>query len=177
MENGRTTGLKLALLILLVPLAVFAWWLRERYEARLPIAANERSASGCLRFLATIEEDFRENDRDGNGVHDYWTRDVAGLHKFVVRARSSPAIELIPRSYAEADGASEGARPHNGYYLKALEVDEKTKFGFCAYPADYDRTGRWTFVINETKKLYRVDTQGKPIVRWAPDAATWKPLD
>jgi hypothetical protein len=191
-ENGgqdyRTTAFKLVMVALLVPAAVAAWWLRERHEARKPIASNERNASASLRYLAGVEEDFRQNDRDRNGVQDYWTRDIAGLHQFKLTARSSPAVDLIPRSYADADGAAQGSWPRNGYYYKAVELDETgrpyastevstTKFALCAYPADYDRTGRWTFVINEAKSLYRVDTGGKPITRWAPDPATWKPLD
>jgi len=162
---------------LLVPAAVAVWLLRERHEARKPIAGNERSASASLRYLAEVEEDFRQNDRDRNGVQDYWTRDVAGLHQFKVTARSSTPVELIPRSYADADGAAPGSQPRNGYYFKAVPPAGKTGFAFCAYPADYDRTGRWTFVINEEKKVYRVDTGGKPVVRWAPDPDTWKLLD
>jgi hypothetical protein len=70
----------------------------------------------------------------------------------------------------------EVAGPSHGYRFKALESDRPGTFGFCAYPADYGRTGKWTFVINESGKLYRVDTGGEPIRRWAPDS-TWLALD
>jgi hypothetical protein len=172
----RTGGFTIAVMILLVSVAVVVWWFRMRREARYHFAASHRSAAVCLRVLALAEEDFFHNDRDGNGVKDYWTRDVAGLHSLGGPAKP---IQLIDPTIAGADGAHPG-KPHHGYYLKALEASadrSPSSFGFCAYPADYDRTGRWTFVVNEAGKIYRVDTEGKPIVRWAPDPATWTLVD
>lgn len=125
MRDYRTTGFKLALVALLVPLALVVWGLRLSGEARLQMAANERNASARLKTLAAME--------------------VAG--------------------------------PSHGYCFRAIESAEPGKSGFCAYPADYGRTGKWTFVVNHAKKIYRVDTGGEPIRRWEPDPETWKPLD
>jgi hypothetical protein len=127
-RDFRTTGFRIVLAILLASVAVGAWWMRLRSEARLQGAANERHAWTTLRVLA-------------------------------------------------ADAAHADCTPRHGYYFKALPVHDRTGFAFCAYPADYPRSGKWTFVINESKTLYRVDTRGEPIQAWAPDPATWKPLD
>jgi type II secretory pathway pseudopilin PulG len=43
-------------------------------------ASNERERVTNLRILVSAEADFRANDRDGNGVNDFWTADVKGLH-------------------------------------------------------------------------------------------------
>ena len=177
-RDYRTTGLKLFVVALLVVLAIAVWWRRSRGESRKEIPSNERQATALLRVLARAEEDFRLSDRDGNGLQDYWTQDVSGLHKFTAPSGGSGRTELIPLSLAEADAASGKAKPYRGYYYQAVAVDRsKTRFAFCAYPAEYDRTGKWTFVINETGRIYRVDTSGEPIARWAPDPATWKLLD
>ena len=66
--------------------------------------------------------------------------------------------------------------PKNGYYFQAMELDEndepynqekvgetgikatnRTKFGFVAYPAEYGKTGRRTFIVNEQGTVYSVD--------------------
>src|SRR5688500_17803531 len=65
-------------------------------------ASNERGASAALKTLASAQADFRENDRDGNKVQDFWTRDVAGLYG-VVPAGETETIKLIDRSVAGAD--------------------------------------------------------------------------
>lgn len=66
--------------------------------------------------------------------------------------------------------------PKSGYYFQAMELDEtgepynqeevgetkikaanKTKFGFVAYPAEYGKTGRRTFIVNEQGAVYAID--------------------
>ena len=42
-------------------------------------SSNIQSAGNRLRSLASAQADFRGNDRDGNGIQDFWTGDVAGL--------------------------------------------------------------------------------------------------
>jgi hypothetical protein len=128
-----------------------------------------------LRVIAAAEEEFRNGDRDNNGVQDYWTLDVAGLSRF--NGRTAQPGPLIPREVAAADGAHDGSKPRHGYYFKALPGGSPTKFAFCAYPADYDRSGKWTFVLNEKREFFRVDTGGKAIDRWAPDPSTWIPME
>lgn len=106
---------------------------------------NERNASASLRSLATAQRDFRENDRDGNGVVDYWTADIAGLS--IVRpieedgSPSPQALRLILPSLAGADGdfafaCSEytarmeraqrpfcGFQSNQGYFFRAARTD------------------------------------------------------
>jgi prepilin-type N-terminal cleavage/methylation domain-containing protein len=67
-------------------------------------ASNERNASASLKTLCTSNADFRTNDRDGNHVNDYWTRDVSGLFTaFPPGSTSASAIKLVDRSIAAAD--------------------------------------------------------------------------
>ena len=40
------------------------------------LASNERGAATALKTLASAEADFRANDRDKNGVNDFWTADA-----------------------------------------------------------------------------------------------------
>lgn len=156
---------------------------------------NERAAAAALKTLATAEADFRSNDRDGNRVNDYWTADVTGL--FAIQSDGRP-IALIDRAVAEADASPvqplvSKPVPYHGYYFVALRFDDSNPlspkqpyrtdtdgqsgkvhnnscYGFCAYPAEYGRTGRMTFVINEGNTMFKRDTAGKPEEAWPQDS-------
>ncbi|GEM_PF-662427 len=81
--------------------------------------ANERNASGSLRTIATAQADFHANDRDGNGVQDYWTRDVAGLFcidNTSIGPIAVTPIKLIEVSIALADGFAASGTLSNGNY-------------------------------------------------------------
>lgn len=99
--------------------------------------ANERIAQASLLTLCSAEIDFRANDRDGNGVNDFWTGDVAGLHG-LASPDSGSRLALIEWSVAQADAAPvlgsvpadrraaypALAVPKNGYLFRAMKEDE-----------------------------------------------------
>ena len=58
--------------------AVLVWDCRDEWPVGRRTGC-ERNPAGSLKTIGTSEEDFRDNDRDGNGVKDYWTRDVYSL--------------------------------------------------------------------------------------------------
>src|SRR5258708_732588 len=57
-------------------------------------ASNERIASTTLKQFTSAEAEFRANDRDRNGVNDFWTGDVSGLYSLTVDGHE---LQLIPR--------------------------------------------------------------------------------
>jgi hypothetical protein len=146
------------------------------------LAANEALAEQTLQLIRNAEESFKNSDSDANGVADYWTRDVAGLHS--LKDRSGQAILLLDPQTAAADpdGAARyglGVAPKNGYFFKMMVGDpdgeayqkddgktNKTRFGVVAWPAVPGATGRFTFITNESGKIWKKDTQGKPVDRW-----------
>ena len=169
--------------LVLVFLGVWLLWPKiENYRLR-----EERSVMRGLQHLGLNEVVFRELDRDGNKVYDFWTGDVADLEK--VRPDEV-------RSIARADTAPLEPRvsqpvPFHGYYFEVLKRDLSSgkveeyqqdtdgsgrkvhhffRYGICAYPAEYDWRHRRTFIINEAG-LYSVDNGGKQVVEW-PSQAT-----
>jgi hypothetical protein len=146
------------------------------------LAGNEMIAEASLQFIRNAEETFKNSDSDANGVADYWTRDVAGLH--ALKDRSGQAIYLLDPGTASAD--PEGApryklsvAPKNGYFYKMMVSDpdggvyqkddgktNKTRYGVCAWPAVPGTSGRFTFITNESGKTWKKDTQGKPVDKW-----------
>ena len=162
------------------------------------LRTNEMSASGGLKLLSTMEADLRSNDRDGNGVNDFWTGDVAGLCRRAPQ-ESLEVYRKLGRSIETADAAplEEPAErtPHKGYWFRALRRDKgvappeayaqdtvgkggprtgnRNRFGFVCYPADYGVSGVRTFIVNESTSVFWKDTQGEPVEDW-PDAAVLK---
>lgn len=174
--------------------------------ASAQMAANERNASASLKTLASAEADFRANDRDNNRLQDFWTADVSGLYRVET---ADGAIRLIEASVAAADAKpcvpldKAGALPDGtklallgkgapkaGYRYVALQKDAEARydegkgranarFGFCAYPAEYGKSGRRSFLLNENNTIFAKDTGGKPVEAFPQDPARegWKKLD
>lgn len=128
---------------------------------------NERGWSYSLKTVATAQCDFRANDRDGNGIQDFWRDDIAGL--YAVTGTDGKPIKLIPLSGALADDrpnadlSSLGTKaPINGYWYRAIgHEDERSpnpaRFAICAFPADYGREHAHTFIIDEQNMLWHRD--------------------
>ena len=141
--------------------AVKAWRQSKRAE-------NERTAIAVLKSLTTAEATFRREDIDGNEVQDFWTGDLKGLHDLIPVKGGDP-IRLIPKEIAEADPTHPNAQPHFGYWFVPLDTDEEgneyrqgksrnrnpTKFGFCAYPAEFGVTGGFHFYVNEGNTIFK----------------------
>ena len=167
------------------------------------LVANERSASSSLKTLASAEAEFKSNDRDGNGLKDCWVGDVSGLYRYT--SGNNREIKLIDKSLADADAAPlknqnlsalkrDQPLPKSGYLFAVLPkyVDkEKTenyhsggfrhsnKFGFAAYPVEYGKSGRYTFIINESNTVWKKDLGGKPPEMYpeSPSKDDWEKAD
>lgn len=74
----------------------------------------------------------------------------------------------------------EKAEPYLGYWFCAIELDETGKaykavaggantgkYGFCAYPAEYGRGARKTFIVNESGVVWEKDKGGKAVKQFA----------
>ena len=129
-------------------------------RGRERIRRNEREAFLAMKTLANAERIFRLDDLDDNGLVDYWTGDVAGLRV------PQHLGGLFSAELAGADAGRPNARPYHGYLLLALAGDDPKRFAFCAYPAEYGRSGRTTFIVNQARTVHACDTGGRPIFRW-----------
>jgi prepilin-type N-terminal cleavage/methylation domain-containing protein len=106
-------------------------------------SSHERSALTSLKTLAVAEFDFQANDRDGNGIRDLWTGDVAGLYcmtPVTTAGNTDQPVKLIDGGYAAsdsnplADGDAGGEyrsidhffqpSPKAGYWVTAMDADE-----------------------------------------------------
>lgn len=123
-------------------------------------ASNERSASTMLKTLTAAEADFRANDRDGNGVNDYWTADVKGLYTMTTAATPGardPSLKLIelPVAAADADGTFASAGGENVPLSVFTPSKARDGYWFLAMRTDQDLKGT-------PDMSYRMDTKGTP---------------
>lgn len=128
----------------------------------------ERNASTMLKTITSAQADFRANDRDGDGVNQFWRADIAGL--YALAPGGGPAMRLIDRSLALADArpvhdlTRDGERaPQQGYWYRAIRhsdekaIDAVSQFAAVAYPADYPQSGKDTFIVDENNTIFRAD--------------------
>lgn len=150
-----------------------------------------RAFSSNLKTLATAQADFRANDRDGNGVQDFWHGDIAGL--YALEHPEGCPIKLVDISLAAADARPVTdihlliqPGPKAGYHFVALRPPDEAdwwdpdRFGACSYPADYGASGTYTFIIGEENVVYKKDL-GRPggidVYPADPKAEGWSKLD
>lgn len=135
--------------------------------------SNERNASTALKTLTSAQADFRANDRDGDGVNQFWRADVAGL--YTVAPRGGLPIQLIAPATAMADDRPRVAlpwavqKPISGYWIRAIRhADENPKaldpnrFAFVAYPARLS-SGKYMFIIDENNSIFRCPVEGNDV--------------
>lgn len=163
----------------------FALWLPQQRAGQR--TSNERNAATSLKTLSSAQADFRTNDRDANGVSDFWTGDVTELfrrgliERGVAEADVNPLVPLVPRPI-----------PFHGYYYRALAMDNsasppesyqqdtdrkngkvhhRERFGFVAYPAEPGVTGHYIYIINEFNSYWSCPVEGCSVpVCWPADS-------
>jgi len=89
------------------------------------------------------------------------------------------AVKPEPRYgyFFQAMTTDENGEAYNQNELNGVKVANDYKFAFVAYPADYDKSGKNTFIVNESGTVYRKDTAGQPVLKWPaadPASAGWQ---
>jgi hypothetical protein len=158
---------------------------------RVATSPVERGSHFGLKVYASVQWDFRSNDRGGNGQNAYWRRDIAGL--YALKGREGQPIRLIPLAGALADDrptmdlSAFGPRaPLHGYWFRAIRhADETTepdpdRFAACAFPEKYGVTGKNTFIISEGNTVFKKDlghARGIEVFPADPEKEGWRRLD
>lgn len=148
------------------------------------IAQNEGYAISGLRKLCYAQMELKSK------ANHTWTGDIAGLQK----------LGLIPQELAGSDSNPISSvaepKPHHGYFFQMMDWDDSSsvpeefrrdsdetgrrvfnpsKAAFCAYPVEYGKTGRWTYIAGNEVGAFviygRADIKGSKVLRW-PNHAT-----
>ena len=145
------------------------------------ISSNECAAVGAVRTYLGAQNQFHRTDFYGTGS-PVWANPWNGsgfpdLYEVGGPASGGTKLKLIDLALARA---RLGGKPRAGYYFCEIlgaagkgPYDFSTDCGLCAFPAEYNRTGRNTFIIDVTGVVYQKDTKGWPV--WIyPDFAKSK---
>jgi hypothetical protein len=154
-------------------------------------SVNWRNAAASLKTLTVAQVDFRSNDRDENGINDFWVGDVAGL--YFLKDKQAEPLKLLEISVAQADGdprppagkpSYDGAAPFSSkanYVFRVLRYYEDesgqrilynegsgrnaSKFGFITHPFQYSShsSNQWTLIVSEGNTIFRKNLKDKGV--------------
>lgn len=116
------------------------------------IKPDRREGEACaisgLKMLCSLENIWRQQDCDGNGIRDYWTYDISCFNR-MYRADGITKVNLIDISFARADANPAGDNAFNappaiepwstgttqlssasksGYFFRAMLKDEQGNY-------------------------------------------------
>jgi hypothetical protein len=150
--------------------------------------SNQWAAASACKGFAEAEEIYHRTDYAKAGVLQY-----AGALQTLLGPDCE--LSLVDKSFAQAEIGDPNMVPRRGYYFKVLKaqgpnavggaksyVDENGNmtrgYALVAVPADYDKSGRDTFMINNYGTIFEKDLGpntpfiGSAIAEFDPDS-TW----
>ena len=143
---------------------------------RNKMEANHTAAAASCRQILSAQSTFHKGDYDGNLIYDY----CADYSDLYYTQKAGQPIKLIDKALADADDDGGAGIPKSGYLFGDLTTDaagnaydNRYECAICAWPALYNRSGLYTYVIDITGSVYMSDLgAGAPLTQY-PDTATW----
>jgi hypothetical protein len=164
------------------------------------IGRNElRAIDLCLAYV-WAQEEYAKEPRDGKlaGLYAQRFRSTPGRQDGLYwetgpEERESPFGDLVARAEAEGyDVDKSSSEPFAGYYFRVLTAQGPAAkggaksyivngemsggFGLIAYPAEYDRGGIMTFIVNQEGVVYQKDL-GEDTIKVASGLSAYDPDD
>jgi hypothetical protein len=164
------------------------------------IGRNElRAIDLCLAYV-WAQEEYAKEPRDGKlaGLYAQRFRSTPGRQDGLYfetgpEERESPFGELVARAEAEGyDVDKSSSEPFAGYHFRILTAQGPAAkggardyvvngemsggFGLVAYPAEYDRGGIMTFIVNQEGVVYQKDL-GEDTLEVASEISAYDPDD
>jgi hypothetical protein len=158
----RKPAVAVALTLALLASAGFITFLSFIYAGR--DEPEQTCGRGCWKYnhvalheYLSAELAYFEQTARKKGSGEFWRGELADLPPLDRPDGSKvPIADLVPEN------------PHAGYWYQALRfadedrtVDPK-RFAACAFPVQYGKGTRHTYVIDHEGRLFRKDTVGKP---------------
>jgi hypothetical protein len=191
--NRRSRNGLVVFLIILFLSVPHALWVSYSVLSAERAKIAEDIAESCSAFVAT-ETMYARRDYDRNGVLEY-----AMTMRMLYETRPGAAdVQLITSQFARAEGQpSEIPIPFKGYRFKVLTgqgehaqggamsfIDANGNmtrgYAFIAYPANYVRSGRETFLVSHHGIIYKADLGRRTdeivenLSKFNPDPKVWQ---
>lgn len=139
---------------------------------RSRLAANETAAVAACKAYCLAQDIYRRTDYNKDGVLEY-AQALHGDNSLYETKAGMSDINLIDKTFANAEGNPGTATPKAGYMFKILTrrgshaqggVKDYVESGhmvhgyaLMAYPSKYDATGRNTFLVSDNGTIYQKD--------------------
>jgi len=151
-------------------------------------ASNERNASASIKVVLTANLDYRTNDRNDDGMPNYWCASIAGLYTTTDGLGQELRLIDVTVALADADADQEGGgtfpaigssldgtptKPKAGYWYEDIETSEtgeeyddddddhnNHRFGYACWPDAHNGSGKVVFIVNQTGVVYRTGDTG-----------------
>jgi len=161
--------------LILACVLTFEQWLKPFLFRKATMRENETAAIAALRTYCGAQNIFHRTDYDGDRLLEYCGPGQQGLsrehdsftHLYSVEVDGT-RMELIDRGMAQAKYGAPGAKPYGGYYFIDLVKDTSGNpynavfsYGLCAVPAEYGRTGIYSFFVDVQGSVIQLDDGGK----------------
>lgn len=133
-------------------------------------AVNEWTAASQLKALSQAQEIYKRYDYDKDGKPEY-SATFRGLFETKPGAAD---LAFIDRAMADADATLSSPQPKMGYLFRLLTTSDANLqdrnspwfdadgnlirgYAFVAFPAQYRRSGRLTFLMSSSGNIYQKD--------------------
>ncbi len=162
-------------------------WHRNLTRPSGRICSNETAAFASLRTCLGAQNQFHRTpfygDEVGLAHANPWNGSgFPDLYEVGGPGSGGKKLKLIDLALARA---RLGGTPRYGYYFCEIlgtagqgPYDFSTDCGLCAFPAEYGRSGRLTYIIDVTGIVLQKDTKGIPVWTYPadPKAEGWIPV-
>jgi hypothetical protein len=148
------------------------------------IKDNEIIAFKNLKLIIEAQKKYIERDWDEDGKNLY-AMFYVHLWRSISPEGDPLKLNLIPKKLAFA---MDNSSPLQGYYFKDLrhrktdtykkkELDYQKEWGVAAIPGSKDRTGVFTFITDQTGKIFAFTRlHSEPIYPYDPKRTGWFPV-
>ena len=146
---------------------------------------NEAAAVSALRTYLSAQNQFCRVDHYGTGqlVYANPTDGVGFPDLYAIGGPGSDGRQLKLIDFAFARATPSGTSRAGYLFCDIIgragvgPYDYTKECGLCAFPAEYNVTGRNTFIIDETGIVYQKFMGGKPVTKWPGiEAEGWVPV-
>jgi hypothetical protein len=171
-------------------------------EMRLrQIGRNELSVIEAVKAYVDAQKEYAQTDRDGDGVLEYATRITSTPGKqdgLYWSGSATTGASPLGKLFAEAESSRKGSGTLYGYRYRILTAQGPAApggardymvgggmtggFALIAWPAEYNRTGVMSFIINQDSQVFERNLgpataqEASRIRTFNPDS-TWRKVD
>lgn len=135
------------------------------------------------KLKSAVTSVVQEKEQENNvtrALRDFASAQSMHKAKYGVYTARPEILNGIGKVGPETATATNPGRTYFGYYFAGLEkqgqgtINLKTGFAFVAVPAEYGKTGKFTYLIGPKNTVFRKDLGGEQIDKVPAEVNSWE---